>query len=83
MRVKGLHVRHVQRSTLGKTNRKIRVGDEELAIGDSVGLALVEELLAGLLVERLVRDIDSAKLLLERGAKRIWTDSFAGRSVAR
>ena len=56
----------VERRVLCEARRQVRVGDEELAVGYSVGFALVEELLAGVLVEGFVGDEDSAEELLDR-----------------
>ncbi len=57
---------------------KVGVGDEELAEGYGVGFALVEKLLAGVLVEGFVGDEDSAEEFFEVGADAVGTDVLAG-----
>ena len=61
-----------------EAGRQIGVGDEEFAVGDGVGFALVEELLAGGLVDGLVGDEDAAEDLLEVWAEAVGADMLAG-----
>ena len=63
---------------LREADGQVGVGDEELAEGYGVGFALVEELLAGLLIDGFVGDEDSAEDLLEAGADAVGADVFAG-----
>ena len=61
-----------------KAGGQVRVGDKELAECYSVGFAFVEKLLAGLLVNSLVGDEDSAKSLFEARAQCVGSRVFAG-----
>ena len=71
-------VRTMEGRVCSKAGGQVRVGDKELAECYSVGFAFVEKLLAGLLVNSLVGDEDSAKSLFEARAQCVGSRVFAG-----
>ena len=62
----------------GEAGRQVGVRDEELAEGHGVGFALVQELLAGLLVDGLVGDEGAAEELFELRTDAVGADVLTG-----
>src|SRR5437667_6896637 len=58
-------VRLVERGILGEARRQVRIGDEELAEGHGVSLAIGQHPFCRLLGEFLIGDIEATKLLLD------------------
>src|SRR5258708_36560790 len=76
--VESIRLRPVERGALCEAGGQVRVRDEELAEGDGVRFALIQKLLAGLLVDGFVGDIDATKDLLE-----VWSEAVGPAVLAR
>src|SRR3984885_1614644 len=75
--VEGGRVGSVERRVFAEAGGQVGICDEELAEGHGVGFAFVQELLAGLLINGLIGNEDTAESLFEIRADAVRADVFA------